>query len=215
MPPETITATTLADAENSQHVRDASRPGNVDEDARNDAASGSIQGLSTTRPATKRRISWSRVIAFGVLPCIVVMLAAAAGFLKWQDSSARAAVLAGIESVTAARQATVALLSYNADTAEQQLGRARDLLTGQFRDSYTSLINQVVIPGAREKHISAVATVPAVATVYAKPHHAVILLFINQTVTIGTGAPTDSTSSVRVTLDKVGDRWLISAFDPV
>jgi Mce-associated membrane protein len=215
MPPETIIATTRADAEDSQHVRDQAPSGRLDDDAANDAATGSTPPAGTTRHATKRRVSWRRVVAFGVLPVVVVMLAAAAGFLKWQDSSARAAVLAGIESVTAARQATVALLSYNADTAEQQLGRARDLLTGQFRDSYTSLINQVVIPGAREKHISAVATVPAVATVYAKPHHAVILLFINQTVTIGTGAPTDSTSSVRVTLDKVGDRWLISAFDPV
>lgn len=214
MPPETITATLLAD-EDREHVRDQSPSGHVDDDAVNDAATASTQPAGTTRHATKRRTSWWRVVAFGVLPAVVVLLAAAAGYLKWQESSTRDADLAGIESVTAARQATVALLSYNADTAEQQLGSARDLLTGQFRDSYTSLINEVVIPGAREKHISAVATVPAVATVYAKPHHAVVLVFINQTVTIGTGAPTDSTSSVRVTLDKVGDRWLISAFDPV
>ena len=39
-------------------------------------------------------------------------------------------------------------------------------------------------------------------------------MFVNQTVTVGTGVPTDTASSVRITLDKVGDRWLISEFEP-
>jgi Mce-associated membrane protein len=51
--------------------------------------------------------------------------------------------------------------------------------------------------------------------VSAKPDHAVVLLFVNQTVVMGTDAPTNTASSVRVTLDKVGDRWLVSGFDPV
>ena len=37
----------------------------------------------------------------------------------------------------------------------------------------------------------------------------------DQTVTVGNDAPTDSTSIVRVTMDKIAGRWLISAFDPV
>jgi Mce-associated membrane protein len=72
-----------------------------------------------------------------------------------------------------------------------------------------------VIPGAKQKQISAVATVPAMASVSADPRHAVVLVFVNQTVVVGQDAPTDTASSVRVTLDKVGDRWLISKFDPV
>jgi Mce-associated membrane protein len=43
----------------------------------------------------------------------------------------------------------------------------------------------------------------------------VVLLFVDQTVTVGQGAPTNTASSVRVTLDKVDGRWLISQFDPV
>jgi Mce-associated membrane protein len=38
---------------------------------------------------------------------------------------------------------------------------------------------------------------------------------VNQTVVVGTGVPTDNLSSVRVTLDKVDGRWLISQFQPV
>ena len=81
----------------------------------------------------------------------------------------------------AAKDSTIALLSYKPDTVEQQLGAARDLLTGEFRDSYTSLTNDVVIPGAKEKQISAVASVPAAASVSADPNQAVVLLFVNQT----------------------------------
>jgi Mce-associated membrane protein len=43
----------------------------------------------------------------------------------------------------------------------------------------------------------------------------VVLAFVDQTTTIGNDAPTDTASSVRVTLDKVDSRWLISGFDPV
>jgi Mce-associated membrane protein len=163
----------------------------------------------------KRRIQWARVVAFGVLPAVALLLALGAGYLKWMDNSVRDNETARDKSVQAAKDSTIALLSYKPDTVEQQLGAARDLLTGDFRDSYISLTNDVVIPGAKQKQISAVATVPAVATVSANPKHAVVLVFVNQTVIVGQDAPTDTASSVRVTLDKVGDRWLISKFDPV
>jgi Mce-associated membrane protein len=51
--------------------------------------------------------------------------------------------------------------------------------------------------------------------VSAKPDHAVVLVFVNQTVVVGQDAPSDTASSVRVTLDKINGRWLISKFDPV
>jgi Mce-associated membrane protein len=163
----------------------------------------------------KRRIQWARVFAWGVLPAVALLLAMGAGYLKWMDDSVRNSDVARTESMQAAKDSTIALLSYKPDTVEQQLGAARDLLTGEFRDSYTSLTNDVVIPGAKQKQISAVATVAAVASASAEPNHAVVLVFVNQTVAVGQDAPTDTASSVRVTLDKVGDRWLISKFDPV
>jgi Mce-associated membrane protein len=163
----------------------------------------------------KRRIQWSRVFAFGVLPAVALLLAGGAGYLKWMDNSVRDNEIARVEAMQAAKDSTIAMLSYKPDTVEQQLTAARDLLTNDFRDQYTSLTNDVVIPGAKQKQISAVATVPAMASVSADPRHAVVLVFVNQTVVVGQDAPTDTASSVRVTLDKVGDRWLISKFDPV
>ena len=155
------------------------------------------------------------MFAFGVLPAVALLLALGAGYLKWMDNSVRDSEIARDQSVQAAKDSTIALLSYKPDTVEQQLGAARDLLTGDFRDSYTSLTNDVVIPGAKQKQISAVATVPAMASVSADPRHAVVLVFVNQTVIVGQDAPTDTASSVRVTMDKAGGRWLISKFDPV
>jgi Mce-associated membrane protein len=162
-----------------------------------------------------RRVRWSGAIVYVVLPALALLLASAAGFLKWQDGSARDAATARTESVRAATDSTIALLSYKPDTVEKDLDAARGRLTGTFLNAYTSLTHDVVIPGAKQKQISAVATVPAAASTSATGNHAVVLLFVNQTVIIGQDAPTNTASSVRVTLDKVGGRWLISQFDPV
>ena len=44
---------------------------------------------------------------------------------------------------------------------------------------------------------------------------AIVLLSVDQTVTLGNDTPSGATSSVRVTLDKIGGRWLVSDFTPV
>jgi Mce-associated membrane protein len=163
----------------------------------------------------KLRISWSRVLVYGLLPALVLVLAAAAGFFKWQYSSAHEAQIARIESVAAAKDSTIALLSYKSDTVDKDLEAAKNRMTGAFKESYSQLINDVVIPGAKREHISTTATVPAAASVSATPNHAVTLLFVNQTAVVDKSPPTDTTSSVRVTLDKIAGRWLISGFDPV
>ena len=36
-----------------------------------------------------RRVNWSRVLVYGLVPTFVLLLAIAAGLLKWHDSSIR------------------------------------------------------------------------------------------------------------------------------
>jgi Mce-associated membrane protein len=189
----------------------------VDEQSVDDPDGESPQTeVSNARVAqAKRRVPWKRVIAREVLPTLALLLALGAGYLKWVDGSARDARTASAESVRAAIESTIAMLSYQAGTAEKDLGAATGRLTGSFKDSYKSLIHDVVIPGAKQKRISAMANVPAAASVSASTNHAVVLVFVNQSTTIGNEAPTSTASSVRVTLDKVQNRWLISQFDPV
>jgi Mce-associated membrane protein len=161
------------------------------------------------------RFSWTRILAYGVLPGLALLLALGVGYLKWQDGSARLSQQAAAKSVQVARESTIAMLSYRPDTAEKDLTAASDRLTGTFRDDYTKLIADLVIPGAKQKQVSAVATVPAAASVSATENHAVVLVCVDQTTIIGNDPPANSASSVRITLDKVRDRWLISRFDPV
>jgi Mce-associated membrane protein len=211
--PEALTALSETDTTTGRTCADGDDAGEGTEPADSNVPTAASAAAGALR-AFVAGVQWPRVIAYGALPAVALALALAAGFFKWQDSSVREADLAGIESVQAARDATVAMLSYKPDTVDKQLGAAGDLLTGPFRDSYASLTNDFVIPGAKQKQISATATVAAAAAISANPSHAEALVLVNQTIVVGSAAPTDSTSSVKVGLTKVDGRWLVSSFDP-
>jgi Mce-associated membrane protein len=160
------------------------------------------------------RHSWTRLLIAG-LPVLAFILALGVGYLKWLDGTARESRAAADASVRAASESTIAILSYKPETVDRDLKAAADRLTAGFRQQYTQLVNDVVAPGAKQQHITALATVPAAASVSATGKHAVVLVFVDQTTTVGNDAPTQTTSSVRVSLEKVDGRWLISQFDPV
>ena len=166
-------------------------------------------------PGPRRRVRFSRMVAYALLPALALLIASAAGYLKWQAAILREGQAAHPQSVQAAVDGTVALLSYRAETVDKDLEAAKSRLTGKFLDAYTSLTRDVVIPGAKQKQISATASVAAAALTSETTTHAAVLLFVDQTVAIGKAAPTSTASSVRVTLDKIDGRWLISQFDPV
>src|ERR1700761_1122608 len=158
-------------------------------------------------------VNWSRVLVYGLLPALVMLLAVAAGLLKWKDSSVRNTDLARSQSVVAARDSTVALLSFRFDTVDRDVAAVRERLTGEFRDIYTQRTQEELIPNAKERHVSATAIGPGGAAESATPNRPVGRLSVKQTIKIGDAAPADATSSVRVTLDKIGERWLVSGFD--
>ena len=184
-----------------------------DDDTSQDLTEVNIEDVSTPAKSTAG-LSLDRV-AFVVLPAVALLLAAGAGYLKWEYASRQDSQRAAVESVTAAADTTAAILSYKPDSVDKERSAARDRLTGSFLESYTTLVNDVVIPGAKQKKITAVAQVPAAASVSATPSHAVVLVFVNQATAIGNDPATNTASSVRVTLDKIGDRWLVSGFDPI
>ncbi|KAB7759186.1 hypothetical protein [Mycolicibacterium mucogenicum] len=165
--------------------------------------------------AGRRRVAWANVAVYGLLPAAILALGGAAGYLQWKDVSLAQSDTAKKESTKAATDGTIALLSYKPETVDKDLEAAKKYMTGNFLNSYTSLTRDVVIPGSKQKKISAVATVPAAAWTKATPDHAVVMLFVDQTMIIGDSAPTSTASSVRVTLDKVEGHWLISQFDPM
>jgi Mce-associated membrane protein len=196
-----------AEAADQAEAADEADPLDLEEiEGEDDAAEAPVEA--------SRRFSWTRLLVAG-LPILALILALGVGYLKWLDGTARESRAAAEASVRAASESTIAILSYKPETVDQQLKAGADRLAEPFRQQYTQLVNDVVAPGAKQQHISAVATVPAAASVSATGKHAVVLVFVDQTTTVGNDAPTQSTSSVRVSLEKVGGRWLISQFDPV
>ena len=177
-----------------------------EEEDKDDVAEASVERSS--------RFSWTHLLV-AVLPILALILALGVGYLKWLDGTARESRAAAEQSIRAASDSTIAILSYKPETVDRDLKAASDRLAEPFRQQYTQLVNDVVAPGAKQQHITAVATVPAAASVSSTGKHAVVLVFVDQTTTIGDDAPTQSTSSVRVSLEKVDGRWLISQFDPV
>lgn len=178
----------------------------------------SVDNCSEPKPILargNRRKEWKSDVLFGLLPALVLVLSLAAAYVRFMDASSQEDQHARNQSVQAAVDGITAILSYRADTAEAELTAAQDRLTGAFRNSYASLIHDVVVPGAKQKQISSQAKVPAAASLSASPQHAVVLAFVNQSITMGRDTPTETTSSVRVTLVKTNGRWLISAFDPI
>ena len=155
-----------------------------------------------TNPLQAGGIEWARLTAYRILPALALVLAVAAGGLwylttRHSNEAQRAAV------IKLASDGTVALLSYQPDTVRQQLTDACKLLTTPFLDEYTTLTKSV-IPGAEQRRITAATSVPAAAAVSVEENHAVVLVFVNQTVRIGDQPPTSTPTSARVTLERLG-----------
>jgi Mce-associated membrane protein len=158
------------------------------------------------------KIGRSRITTFTVL---ALLLVASAIWLYSGTATRRATEMARADAVAAARESIVEMLSYQPATADQKLSAARDRLTGPFLDDYNQLIQTVVIPGAKQKKITAAAEVPAAAAVSGSADRAVVLAYVDQSLAVGSAAPTRTNSSVRVTMEKVDGRWLIAGFDPI
>lgn len=152
-------------------------------------------------------------MAIGVLPIAAMILALIIAWLKWLGAAGYASASAA-DALEAATRGAVRMLSYQPGTVETNVAEAETLLTGQFRNEYGKLAREAVVPRAQQMQISSVAAVSAAAPVSASADRAVVLLFVNQITVASTGEPKEVNSSVRVELDKVGGRWLISAFNP-
>jgi len=152
---------------------------------------------------------------------VAVVLLASAGVAGWlyyyqyrvdQQTNSEAANVA----LDAAKNGTVALLSYSPDSLDKDFANAKSNLTGDFLSYYTNFTEQIVTPAAKEKQVKTAASVVRAAVSEIHPDSAVVLLFVNQ-VTTSKENPDGAfaASSVKVGLKKIDGRWLISAFDPV
>ncbi|MGB7114427.1 MAG: hypothetical protein WBD77_28540 [Mycobacterium sp.] len=184
----------------------------IDDDAGRDEGSG----------ARARRVHVGALPAIPAIPLVLVLaLLAAGGLAAWlyftqyrPDEQTDAAVAKS--AVDAARDGTVALLSYKPDTLNQDFAAAKSHLTGDFLNYYDTFTKQIVSPAAKEKAVTTAAQVVGAAASDVHPNSAVVLVFVNQVTTSRDRPdPTMAASSVLVSLTKVHETWLITKFDPV
>jgi Mce-associated membrane protein len=164
------------------------------------------------RPALKRLLV---PIVLAVLLLGSAGLASRAYLTQFRpDQQTDAAVAA--ETIKAASDGTVALLSYTPETLDKDFATAKAHLTGDFLDYYAKFTTDVVTPAAKQKSVKTSAAVVRAAVAELKPDSAMVLVFLNQSTTSKENVDGSFTASaVKVSLTKVNGAWLISAFDPV
>jgi Mce-associated membrane protein len=168
-------------------------------------------------PPPARRGIWSR-IGIGVLAALLV---ASCGLTAWlyfhtYRPDQQTGTAASDTALSAAKDGTVAVLSYSPENLDKDLDSAKSHLTGDFLTYYSQFTDQVVRPAVKTKQVSTSANIVRAAVSEMHPDQAKVLVFVNQTTTSSDrNEPSQSASSVIVTLKKVDDKWLISAFDPV
>lgn len=198
---------TAIDSAGSQHA---------DEDRQPPAGEGSapISRLTATRHWTRRCLARWRSIAATTLVVAAVGIAATVYFVLYRPDQ-QVGDVAAHRVIQAASDGAVAVLSYAPDNVDRDFAKAKSYLTGDFLAYYTKFTEEIAAM-ALQKHVTQTAKVVRAAVSELHPNSAVVLVFINQTVTSKEKPePQTTASGARVTLTKVKGSWLISRLDPL
>ena len=162
----------------------------------------------------RRRAAWWALETLAVFAAALVTLCAVLYFHDHRRDDATSEIADRAQDV--AQKSTVALLSYKADTVDQQLDVASSKLTGSFKEYYDSYSKTAVIPTAREKAVNTEAHCVGTGLVSADDRQATVIVFINQTTTTADNPePAVMASTVRVQLTRAGGDLLVSGFEPI
>jgi Mce-associated membrane protein len=146
-----------------------------------------------------------------VLALIVVLMAAVAGGLGiWQRYDANSAS-ARTAAVAAAAVQAQTLFSYDYRHLDRDIAASRKVITGKLATDFVQTSTKVVAPQATANKAVVQATVSGSSVVSAAPEKVTVLLFVNQAVQNKNikGTRLDQ-YRVRITMQKVSGKWLIS-----
>ena len=166
---------------------------------------------ATVVPAKLGRVRWLigrkwYIVALLVIAALVAFLVVAESDLTKDNAASNARTSA----LAAARTDAVELGSYNYRHLSADFGIVKSHSTPSFRASFTQSSDSLASLLAKY-HATARATVVAAGIVSASTSKAVVLVFLNQTVsnTSKSGGPSTDHSRVEITLLNVNGRWLI------
>jgi Mce-associated membrane protein len=208
----------VTDVDETETVTDESTE-NAAEASENDAATETETRSESADGIVRRSARVVRARLGAIL--LAAALVASAGVAAWlyfqeyrpdQQTNDAAANVA----LDAAKNGTVALLSYSPESLDKDFAAAKSHLTGDFLSYYTQFTDQIVTPAAKQKAVKTSAAVVRAAVSEMHPDSAMVLVFINQNTTSKENPDgAFAASAVKVGLKKINDAWLISSFDPV
>ena len=201
----------VADVDETEKVTDES----ADKAAEADDSATETETQSEEDDGVVRRSARTVRARLGAI-LLAAALVASAGVAAWlyfeqyrpdQETNPAAATVA----LDAAKNGTVALLSYSPESLDKDFAAAKSHLTGDFLSYYTQFTEQIVTPAAKQKSVKTSASVVQAAVSELQPDSAQVLVFINQT-TVSKENPDGSfaASAVKVGLKKINGAWLIA-----
>ena len=163
--------------------------------------------------SVRRGLAWWRPILLTTL--LVATLGFGAGYFYFvYRSDLQTDKAARHDVIKAASDGAVALLSYSPETLERDFSNAKSRLTESYLTYYQQFADQIVGPAAQRGQVTTTATVIRAAVSEMNPNSAVVLVFVKQkTASKEKPQPIMTSTSVRVTLAKVKDSWLIEKFE--
>ncbi|MFE3189054.1 h domain protein [Nocardia sp. NPDC059240] len=110
-----------------------------------------------------------------------------------------------------ARDTVEDLFTYNYDSAEKELPKVAERLSGAYRDSYMQVINEQAIPAAKEKKLDVQTVVQATGVIDSTRDTATVLVIADQRFSsTDSGKETLASDRLQVKLTKHDDSWLVS-----
>ncbi|WP_280200775.1 hypothetical protein [Nocardia cyriacigeorgica] len=143
-------------------------------------------------------------------------LVAAAVVTAFGASKAQRTDRAGDEARDFATETVSQILSYDHRNVEQHFASVLDSLGGEFRPQFEEVSRQVIVPSAQQRQVVTNAEVVGSSVIDARPDQAELLLFVNQSTTSAEQPNTKLDGSrVRVTVERIDGRWLITELKPI
>jgi Mce-associated membrane protein len=156
-----------------------------------------------------------RVAAGGAVLVLLVSLLVTAA-LMWTNRTTAQRESARGEALAAAPERIEALLSYDAATVDADLEQAARGATGTFAEGFRDFAANTVAPKSKSEGISTRARIAETGYLDGAADQARLLAFVDQiTTSTLSPAPTSTSSRVIVTMERVGDEWLIAEMTPI
>jgi Mce-associated membrane protein len=209
--------TLLSRRKHSAESEEATRDGQAEETRKSRKSSKSSKSSERARKLWRPSLSLPNIgmQILALLVLVAVALTAAVVSLLMRADTLRTTDRGAEQAKNAAMTAAQDLSSYDYRTLESDIKTAAGQTTGKLRTDYEKQA-QAITATARQQQVVVNAQALRAGVQSASTDQVVVLVFLNRTSSKASGEPrTPDQLKLNMTMNKVGDRWLVSKVDLV